>query len=273
MTMPLPLRWRTEALFTRICGGRLPPSPTRRFERGRRRCDPRGVRASRGRGFPRGAGAGGACRICEQCARRARCAQGRIHEAVRGAGQASPAPPWESVYVCGEDLLFQPSTLEVREAYRRRYQATGYPHEADDHLATELDFMGALSSTQAAYEEGDDDAARLLISKQVYFLGTHLNSWLPQYTERLLGAEKPKVSDFYRHFPVLAQELCVADSAALEEIARLRGVKIRLASDACVCSDAFYFLSDGFLRQAAGDIIANRRANRGILSCRIRRRF
>lgn len=147
--------------------------------------------------------------------------KGEYTKLFEGPGKL-PAPPWESVYVCGEDLLFQPSTLEVREAYRSAgYQATGYPHEADDHLATELDFMGALSKrTQAAYEEGDEDAFRLLISKQVYFLGTHLNSWLPQYTERLLGAEKPKVSDFYRHFSVLAQELCVADSAALEEIAR-----------------------------------------------------
>ena len=81
--------------------------------------------------------------------------KGEYTKLFEGPGKL-PAPPWESVYVCGEDLLFQPSTLEVREAYRSAgYQATGYPHEADDHLATELDFMGALSKrTQAAYEEG-----------------------------------------------------------------------------------------------------------------------
>ena len=41
-----------------------------------------------------------------------------------------PAPPWESVYATGEPLLFQESTLAVREAYRRAgYAAAGYPHE------------------------------------------------------------------------------------------------------------------------------------------------
>lgn len=29
-----------------------------------------------------------------------------------------PAPPWESVYATGEPLLFQESTLAVRDAYR-----------------------------------------------------------------------------------------------------------------------------------------------------------
>jgi TorA maturation chaperone TorD len=131
-----------------------------------------------------------------------------------------PAPPWESVYVAGEDLLFQPSTLEVRDAYRKAgYQATGYPHEADDHLATELGFMEALAKdSQAAYDAGDSAKLRLLLSQQTMFLAQHLNVWLPQFVERLLNTESPKFGEFYPRFAVLARELCAADAAALVEI-------------------------------------------------------
>lgn len=132
-----------------------------------------------------------------------------------------PAPPWESVYVSGEDLLFQPSTLEVRDAYRKAgYQATGYPHEADDHLATELGFMEALAKdSQAAYEAGDSEKLQLLLSQQTMFLAQHLNAWLPKFVERLLITEAPKFGEFYPRFAALARELCAADSAALVEIA------------------------------------------------------
>lgn len=131
-----------------------------------------------------------------------------------------PAPPWESVYVAGEDLLFQPSTLEVRDAYRKAgYQATGYPHEADDHLATELGFVEALAKdSQAAYDAGDSAKLRLLLSQQTMFLAQHLNVWLPQFVERLLNTESPKFGEFYPRFAVLARELCAADAAALVEI-------------------------------------------------------
>lgn len=131
-----------------------------------------------------------------------------------------PAPPWESVYVSGEDLLFQPSTLQVRDAYRRAgYQATGYPHEADDHLATELGFMEALAKdSQMTYDAGDSEKLRLLLSRQTMFLAQHLNVWLPQFVERLLNAETPKFGEFYPRFAVLARELCAADAAALVEV-------------------------------------------------------
>ena len=40
-----------------------------------------------------------------------------------------PASPWESVYACGEELVFQQSTLDVRAAYHAAgFAAAGYPH-------------------------------------------------------------------------------------------------------------------------------------------------
>lgn len=132
-----------------------------------------------------------------------------------------PAPPWESVYVSGEDLLFQPSTLEVRQAYRRAgYKAAGYPHEADDHIATEFGFMEALANrTKEAYENGCEEQVRLHIAHQTRFLSEHINVWLPLFTDRLLASEKPRTTKFYRHLTIVAQEVCKSDSMVLEEVA------------------------------------------------------
>ena len=120
----------------------------------------------------------------------------------------------------GEDLLFQASTLEVRDAYHNAgYQATGYPHEADDHIATELGFIGALAKDSLeAYESGNTERLRLLLSQQALFLTQHLNAWLPQFVERLLGEENPHFGEFYPRFAVLAREVCSADVSALMEI-------------------------------------------------------
>ena len=56
------------------------------------------------------------------------------------------APPWESVYGQKDAMLFQESTLEVRNTYRLfGLIPEGYPHVADDSLALELHFMALLA--------------------------------------------------------------------------------------------------------------------------------
>lgn len=53
-----------------------------------------------------------------------------------------PAPPWESSYLNEDKLLFQEETLQVRMSYLKyNFIPKNYPHEADDHIALELDFM------------------------------------------------------------------------------------------------------------------------------------
>ncbi|MCB8816455.1 molecular chaperone TorD family protein [Desulfosporosinus shakirovi] len=60
-----------------------------------------------------------------------------------------PVPPWESVYVSKERLLFQESSLKVRQRQcylNYNFLPAKYRSEADDHIALELDFMYNLSS-------------------------------------------------------------------------------------------------------------------------------
>ncbi len=131
-----------------------------------------------------------------------------------------PAPPWESVYVCGEDVIFQESTLDVREAFRAAgYEAGGYPHEADDHIATELGFMAALSDDALRLcQSGDGLSVSVALSRQVSFLSEHLNMWLPQFGNRLASYADPKVDPYYLACVGFAVDLCRRDVAVIEEL-------------------------------------------------------
>lgn len=53
--------------------------------------------------------------------------------------------PWESTYVGNPQLLFQESTLDVRNFYKSLgYVADKFQQVADDHIAIELGFLSAL---------------------------------------------------------------------------------------------------------------------------------
>ena len=70
------------------------------------------------------------------------------------------AAPWGSVYSSQERLVFQPETLEVRAWYRRfGCEPAKLGSEPDDHIGTELEFLGGLIST-------DRENARLFARRQ-----------------------------------------------------------------------------------------------------------
>jgi TorA maturation chaperone TorD len=131
-----------------------------------------------------------------------------------------PAPPWESVYLTEGDLIFQESTLEVRAAYREAgYQAAGYPHEADDHLATELNFMMSLiEDTKLAYGNEDALLVRALLTAQGKFLEEHLNKWLLPFADRLNEKSPRGTEEFYPLAAYFVAELCARDAEALKEL-------------------------------------------------------
>lgn len=131
-----------------------------------------------------------------------------------------PAPPWESVYLADGDLLFQESTLRVREAYKEAgFQAAGYPHEADDHLATELSFMTALIQGAADAINADDvTRTQAFLIAQQKFLKRHLNQWLHPFAERLNEQAAPRTSPFYPLAAYTAAELCACDQVAVGDL-------------------------------------------------------
>jgi TorA maturation chaperone TorD len=112
-------------------------------------------------------------------------------------GPASlPSPPWESVHKSGEKLLLQKETLEVRIAYRRNgFVSKTYPHEPDDHIGIELDFMYHLSA-QTTENLGTDDLEKMrsLIEEQQSFLDEHLLTWGDKFAA---GLKKHDANSFY----------------------------------------------------------------------------
>ena len=128
-----------------------------------------------------------------------------------------PAPPWESVYVNKARVIFQESTLKVREAYLEYdLLPAEYPHVADDHLAIELDFMSRLGEMgQESFDKGDMQQLRKILSSQKAFLDNHLLVWIGDFAELI---QSSKTNHFYPQMALLTKALLFADRDVLEEL-------------------------------------------------------
>ena len=98
---------------------------------------------------------------------------------------ALPAPPWESVYTSHERLIMQPSTLEVRTAYREcGFQPALCRHVPDDHVALELDFLAALAKNALeAQGRADAEGVREALAASSRFLEEHLGVWVGPFAD------------------------------------------------------------------------------------------
>ena len=127
------------------------------------------------------------------------------------------APPWESVYGQKDAMLFQESTLEVRNTYRQfGLLPEGYPRVADDSLALELHFMALLAqrSLDAFYAGKNEDLAADL-NGSADFLKKHLLVWVPKFLERMKGARS---SVLYPQMCLVLDEFLRKDAGTVQEI-------------------------------------------------------
>ncbi|MEH7250637.1 molecular chaperone TorD family protein [Neobacillus niacini] len=115
---------------------------------------------------------------------------------------ALPAPPWESVYLGKEHLLFEEVTLEVRECYRQyglSFIREGI--EPDDHLVIELEFLSFL--IQKTIESDDVVTKKKLLEHQHSFLSNHLLRWCHAFCELL---SKSTSFELYQGAALLLEE-------------------------------------------------------------------
>jgi putative dimethyl sulfoxide reductase chaperone len=89
------------------------------------------------------------------------------------------APPYESVHLTNDRLLFDAPTFAVRAVYRTHgLSAPQLNREPDDHLGLELAFLAHLClGTLDALELGDTRAVHALLHAQRAFLDDHLLRW------------------------------------------------------------------------------------------------
>jgi TorA maturation chaperone TorD len=107
------------------------------------------------------------------------------------------APPWESVYLSRDHLIFDQQTLEVREFYARfGLQIPRIDREPDDHIGYELLFLAHLMGQAArALDAGDVEAAARLVGAAHTFFVEHPQQWVAFFIERL--AQRAR-TDYYR---------------------------------------------------------------------------
>jgi len=112
-----------------------------------------------------------------------------------------PTPPYSSVYLGKDRLVWGPSTAQAA----RLYEAAGlYPSadfaEIPDHIAAEVEFVSYLIlEQQKPGQEGVTSRELASIEKQ--FLTDHFFKWIPQFLNRV--AENT-TTVFYSGIPTIA---------------------------------------------------------------------
>jgi len=123
------------------------------------------------------------------------------------------APPYSSVYLDGQGLVWGRSTAEVA----RLYEAAGLGmsedfHDIPDHIAAELEFASYLIVEEHKGEDNDDRPTRGLASIEKKFLAEHLFAWAPAFFSRVTECS---VATFYRSVAGLAQQFVEWDTDQL----------------------------------------------------------
>lgn len=132
-----------------------------------------------------------------------------------------PAPPWESVYLSREHLVFESQTAAVRQFYARYgLQVEKLYKEPDDHFGLEMAFLAHLSALGLeALHRGDDEGLELILADQRTFMSEHLLLWAPDFLQRVITHAQ---TDYYRGAATLAL-------GTLAEAARQRDLAFDLA--------------------------------------------
>ncbi len=127
------------------------------------------------------------------------------------------APPWESVYLSREHLLFQEQTLQVRTWYARfGLEAEKLHSEPDDHIGLELSFLAHLAKLSLdGLDQKDGESFKRLIDAQRDFLLEHPLKWVPAWC-RLV--QEHGQTDLYRGAALASQGMLV-------DVASVLGIK------------------------------------------------
>ncbi len=115
------------------------------------------------------------------------------------------APPYESVYLGGEGLLFDATTLDVRAAYARYgLEVARKGRVPDDHISHELHFAAHLAGlAEARLEAGEEAGAEDVLAGLGKFVADHLGRWAATFAARV---EEGAKTEFYRDAALLLRD-------------------------------------------------------------------
>lgn len=126
------------------------------------------------------------------------------------------AYPWASTYLGKEKILFQESTLKVREIYRKYgFRTHEYKKVADDHIAIELHFMSKMSQiVKEAFESDNEEKMIYFLKAQVEFIKEHMLKWIPKYTKNIQTA---RTTYLYAQFAEAVEAFINTDLEIIEK--------------------------------------------------------
>lgn len=132
--------------------------------------------------------------------------------------EAPLAPPWESVYVSKDKLLFQHCTHEVK----RIYQSSGLlknedEGEAADHIGYELDYLYQQSRNVAEnmINGASFNDAKPFLHLQLTFLQQHILAFVDDFC---LNIQTHSQTEFYRGIALLLPLFLKLDAQRLSDV-------------------------------------------------------
>ena len=125
---------------------------------------------------------------------------------------SSLAPPYESVYLGREKILFEAPTFDVRNIYRKFHlRIRSLNKIPDDHISCELAFLSEICSrfSDVSNNEASDSADALRS-----FLESHILLWSDMFIDRVMEHAR---SDFYQGIALLLRGTLKAFSFYIEK--------------------------------------------------------
>lgn len=127
------------------------------------------------------------------------------------------APPWESVYLSEERIIFDEHTLSVREFYKDwGVTINRVNKEPDDHMGFQMEFMSILSDKGIdAIEKDNLDKLEKVLIAQNEFLEAHTLLWLDQFSKNVFDNSQ---TDFYKGLGLFLSEYIKMDKELLMDL-------------------------------------------------------
>lgn len=124
--------------------------------------------------------------------------------------------PSESAYQGGRKIMTRPYR-EVRKIYEEAgLSANKAFTEPDDHVATELSFMGFLAKkTSDAILEGNAESTKKLLQNQKNFQERHLMKWVPKMCNDVLEIGR---TDFYKGVAMVTRGFLAMDHSIVKDL-------------------------------------------------------
>ena len=125
-----------------------------------------------------------------------------------------PVPPYASIYLEDDRLVWGNTTVEALEIYREAgLKVSDDFRDVPDHIAAELEFVSYLISSQLkASEKSDNERLSKMLSIQDRFLADHLLKWSISFFDMVTESTG---STFYRESSALARKFMKAEISRL----------------------------------------------------------